>query len=118
MVLGQLFKCIGILASQVELRRGEVIMVDFESDVWVYKEAISKSIDYNNGTVTRARLTATIVSTGDYAVSFFMTANGTDWEQVDNGVEYVFINTGSDLRWKIGGSGAFKVTKLIINITH
>ena len=94
-------------------------MVIFESSAFVYKEAASSTIDYNNGTIIKATLTATEVSTGDYNLSYFMSADGgIHWESVTNGVEHTFTNTGTDLRYKITGTGAVRLTKIVINITH
>jgi hypothetical protein len=58
---------------------------------------MSKSIDYNNGLITQAKLTAT-ESSGSF--TYYLTADGTNWEEVTNGVIHTFTNTGTDLRWK------------------
>jgi hypothetical protein len=91
----------------------------YEGGIYVYKEAISTSIDYNNGTITQAKLTATISSTDVYLANFYLSANGgVNWEEVQNGVAYTFSNTGTDLRWKITGSGPFQITNLIVESYH
>jgi len=59
--------------------------------------AESLSIDYNNGTITKATLTATEES-GSF--TYKLTANGTNWEDVTSGTEHEFTNTGTDLRWR------------------
>jgi hypothetical protein len=93
--------------------------VSFDSEVYAYKEAISSTIDYNNGTITEAKLTATISATGEYVALFWLSANGgTNWEQVTNRVSHTFTNTGTDLRYKIGGSGPFDITHLEVEIIH
>jgi len=52
----------------------------------------------NQSTVKKATLNYT--GTGTFVLE--MSANGgTDWETVENGVEYTFTNTGSDLRIRI-----------------
>jgi hypothetical protein len=69
--------------------------------------AQSTSIDYNNGTITTAKMTVLAPAGGDY--EFYMSANGgANWELVSTdetainlGVIYNFTNTGTDLRWKI-----------------
>jgi len=66
--------------------------------------ALSKSLDYNNGVITSARLKATIAS-GSF--NFYLSADGgVNWESVTNNVAYPFVNTGSDLRWKITENAA------------
>lgn len=76
--------------------------------------AISKSIDFNNGTITTAKLTATeSVGTGIYE----MTADGTNYEVVTNGTAHTFSNTGTDLRWKASGSSV-TITKIEITDYH
>jgi len=78
----------------------------------------STSVDYNNGTITNATLTAT-----GYNANFtlYLSANGgTNWETTSNGVSHTFSHTGTDLRWKIvltsGSSGT--ITKVKISNYH
>ena len=79
--------------------------------------AQSTSIDYNNSTITSATLTAT-VSSGTF--TYQMTADGTNWETVTNGVAHTFTNTGIDLRWKIteNASGTGRITQIIVSNYH
>lgn len=60
--------------------------------------AQSLSIDFNNSTITSAKLTSTEVS-GDF--DYEMTADGTNWESVTSGIAHTFTNTGTDLRWRV-----------------
>ena len=82
---------------------------------WIYREAISGSIDYNNGTIIRAKMTVT--ATGDGTVRYWLTADGSNWEEVTSGVTHAFKNTGTDLRWKITGSGK-TITEIKIEGYH
>ena len=59
--------------------------------------AESESVDYNNGTVSSATLTATEVS-GSF--DYEMTADGSNWESVTSGTAHAFTDTGTDLRWR------------------
>ena len=59
--------------------------------------AQSKSIDFNNGTVTIATLDSTEVS-GSF--DYEMTANGSSWESVIVGAAHTFSSTGTDLKWR------------------
>jgi hypothetical protein len=89
-------------------------MTDFDPEILTLRTAQSLSIDYNNGTITTATLTAT-VSYGDY--TYYLTADGgSHWEQVTNGVAHTFTDTGTDLRWKITGSG--RITKIVVSAYH
>lgn len=61
----------------------------------------SLTVDSVTETITAATLTATQLLSGGTA-SYEMTANGgLNWEAVTSGVEHVFTNTGSDLRWRV-----------------
>jgi hypothetical protein len=91
-------------------------MASFYPIISSAKTAQSLSIDYNNGTITTATLTATITEGDDTSFSMYLSANGSNWEQVANGVAHTFTNTGTGLRWKIIGSG--KISKLVINNYH
>ena len=75
----------------------------------------SKSIDFNNGTITQATLTTTL--TGNALTELQMTADGTNWENVTSGVAHTFTNTGTDLKWKATGV-ATTITKLEIGSYH
>lgn len=78
-------------------------MTDFNPRMFITKIGQSKSIDFNNGTITKAKLTATFTGLGN--VNFYMAADGTNFEIVTSGTSHTFINTGTDLRWKVEGSG-------------
>jgi len=79
--------------------------------------AQSKPIDYNNGTITTAKLSATEVS-GSF--DYEMTADGTNWESVTSGIAHAFTNTGTDLRWRAtennGSTG--EISKIVIQDYH
>ena len=65
---------------------------------------LSSSIDFGNGTITTAKLTATETS-GTF--TYALTADGgSNWETVTSGIAHSFTNTGTDLRWKVTESGA------------
>jgi len=59
--------------------------------------AQSEPVDYNNGTITTATLTATEVS-GSF--DYEMTANGSDWESITSNTPHTFSDSGTDLRWR------------------
>lgn len=75
----------------------------------------SKSIDFNNGIITQAKLTSTHSGAGD--VTFYMSADGTNFESITNGNIHIFSNTGTDLRWKAEGS-EIVITKIKIEDYH
>lgn len=77
--------------------------------------AQSIPIDYNNGTITQAKLTVTEVS-GSFI--YYLTADGTNWEIVTNGTTHTFTNTGTDLRWKILGSTGAEISGVEITDYH
>jgi len=66
--------------------------------------AQSRSIAYNDGTVTKVLITAT-ASSGDTAnLTVTATADGTNWESITLGTEHSFSNTGTNLKFKIVAS--------------
>ena len=76
--------------------------------------AQSSTIDFNNGTITTAKLTATFTG-GTPTLS--MSADGSNFETVTSGVAHVFTNTGTDLRWKAEGEG-ITITEIKIGDYH
>ena len=70
-------------------------MTDFNPRFFIATIAQSKSIDFNNGTITRAKLTVTFTGNGD--ANFFMAADGTNFENVTIGTLHTFSTTGTDL---------------------
>jgi len=91
--------------------------VDYNVSFTAGQIAESLPIDYANGTVTKATMTVTKTS-GTF--TYQMTADGTNWETVTTGAEHTFVNTGTDLRWRVTESGASTgaITKVEIDITH
>jgi hypothetical protein len=80
------------------------------------KVAQSLSIDYNNGTITQAKLTS-IVSSGSF--NYYLTANGgTNWEAVSSGILHTFTYTGTDLRWKAITSDDGVLTQIKVEDYH
>jgi len=79
--------------------------------------AQSSSIDYNNGTITSAKLTSTEDS-GSF--DYEMTADGTNWESVTSGTSHTFSNTGTDLKWRAteNNSSTGEISKIIIQDYH
>lgn len=73
--------------------------VDFTSG----QIALSKSIDFNNGTITVATLNSTEVS-GSF--TYQMAADGSTFENVTPGTAHTFSVTGTDLRFKITENAA------------
>jgi len=65
--------------------------------------ALSKSVDFNNGTITTAILDSTEVS-GSF--DYELTADGTNWESVAPGTAHIFTNTGTDLKFRITENAA------------
>ncbi len=74
--------------------------------------AESNAIDFDNGTITQAKLTSTETS-GSF--DYEMTANGSDWEAVTSGTTHTFTDTGTDLRWRATENSA--TTGEISNMT-
>jgi len=94
-------------------------MTDFDGIAYISHTAESASIDYNNGTITQARMTITVSATDVYTIDMYLSADGgLNWETVVNGAIHLFNNTGTDLRWKITASGGFKITKIVIDKYH
>jgi len=66
--------------------------------------ALSKSIDFNNGTITVATLNSTEVS-GSF--TYELSADGgSNFESVTPGTAHTFTNTGTDLRFRITENAA------------
>ena len=65
--------------------------------------ALSKSIDFNNGTITAATLDSTEESGSFY---YEMAADGSTFESVTPGTAHTFSTTGTDLRFKITENAA------------
>ena len=81
------------------------------------QNALSLSIDYNNSTISQAKLTSTEVSGSfDYELS----ADGTNWESVTSGTLHEFTNTGTDLRWRAteNNSSTGEISKIIVEDYH
>ena len=68
---------------------------------------VSNKINANDSVtknITKATLTAAYNLNGLAVTNllFYLSADGgSNWEEVTSGVEYTFINAGSDLRWKV-----------------
>jgi hypothetical protein len=78
----------------------------------------STSIDYNNGTITAATLTATEVS-GSF--TYKMSADGgANYETVTSGVAHTFTNTGTDLCWRAVEDAAStgEISKIEVTAYH
>lgn len=74
--------------------------------------AQSTRIYQNGATVTEAILT----SDNSGTLSFWLTANGSDWESVTSGNKHTFTNTGEDLRWRGSASSAATLDLMTIEI--
>ncbi len=79
--------------------------------------AQSESIDYNNSTITTAKLTSTEAS-GSF--DYEMTADGSNWESVTSGTAKTFSNTGTDLRWRAteNAAGTGEISNILIESYH
>lgn len=81
--------------------------------------ATSSSIDYNDGVITKARLTATVNVTSGSNFNFFIAADGSTYQSVSNGTISNLIATGTDLRWKIAKlTGGGTVSNVTIDLYH
>lgn len=80
--------------------------------------ARSTSIDLDNGTITQATMTPTIVSGTTFTLE--LSANGgTNFETVTSGVRHFFTNTGTDLIWRATiGKGTGEISNILINDYH
>ncbi|KKM14915.1 hypothetical protein LCGC14_1701290, partial [marine sediment metagenome] len=87
--------------------------VDFTSG----QIALSKSIDFNNGTITAATLDSTEVS-GSF--TYEMAADGSTFESVTPGTAHTFSVTGTDLRFRITENVAStgEISQVTINNYH
>jgi len=90
--------------------------VTFQASAYGFKQCVSKSIALGEGTITSATMLVAVTSTGPYSANFYLSADGgANWEEVTPNVNHVFTNSGTDLRWKITGSGPFRVTKVTVD---
>lgn len=82
-------------------------------DMTAAEVAQSTSIAYNTGTLTSAmiivRLSAGSVS--DLAIQL-SADGGSHWETFTNGVSQAFVNSGTDLRFKLTASGNVTITAI------
>jgi len=77
----------------------------------------SSSVDYNNSTITKA--TATFTGSGAGTPTFYLSADGTNFEEVTSGTSHTFVNSGTDLRWKVlSTGGTYTLTKVEVNSYH
>ena len=78
---------------------------------------ISSSIDFNNGTVNNAL--ATFTGSGAGTPTFYLMADGTNWETVTSGTLKTFTNSGTDLRWKVlSTGGTYVLTEVEVKNYH
>lgn len=63
----------------------------------------SSSIEKGGNNITTA--TPTFTGSGAGTPTFFLSADGTNWEVVTNGIKIFFANTGNDLRFRVDSSG-------------
>ena len=78
---------------------------------------ISSSIDFNNGTVNNALPTFT--GSGAGTPTFYLMADGTNWETVTSGTLKTFTNSGTDLRWKVlSTGGTYVLTEVEVKNYH
>ena len=77
----------------------------------------SSSIDYNNSTVTSAL--ATFTGSGAGTPTFYLTADGTNFEEVTSGTSHTFVNSGTDLRFRVDSAGGtYTLTKVEVSGYH
>jgi hypothetical protein len=76
--------------------------------------AQSTTVEFNNGTIISAKLTATFTGNDP---TLYMAADGINFEEVTNETTHNFTNTGTDLRWKADGNGV-TITELKIEEFH
>jgi len=66
--------------------------------------------------------TYTPLSSSQYDINYYLSPNnGSDWEEVENGVYHVFQNKGTDLKWKVNGTelintSNFGITKVLVDV--
>jgi hypothetical protein len=62
----------------------------------------SKEIDsfVDNDFIKKATLNAVTFNPIGTVITYFMTVDGINWEEVTPGVEHEFVNEGNDLRWR------------------
>lgn len=76
--------------------------------------AQSNSIDYNNGTVSSAKMT---VTGGTSDCDYYLSANASDFEEITSASTHTFTNTGTSLKWAVVGYNA-TITRLIVEDHH
>lgn len=88
-------------------------LLEFDAD----ELAQSESIELNNGTITSATLSVTEES-GSF--DYYLTSDGTNWEQVTNGIPYNFTNQGQNLKFKIAenASSTGEISYIQVQINH
>ena len=88
-------------------------------------DVTSTAVSWGNSLqdITKATLTKTDDAPSGTSIDYFMSANGgSDWEAVTSGVEKVFSNPGTDLRWKAeisnpgGSAGWAEISNIDIEV--
>ncbi|MBK5114673.1 MAG: hypothetical protein JJE41_13705 [Candidatus Heimdallarchaeota archaeon] len=88
-----------------------IIIRHYESSADTYVAGVhlvqSKEIDsfVDNDIIKKATLNAVTFNPPGTAITYFMTVNGVNWEEVTPGVEHEFVNEGNDLRWRAAIDG-------------
>jgi hypothetical protein len=80
--------------------------------------AQSSSIDKDNETILTAKLTSTVAS-GSF--NYELSADGgSHWETVTNGIKHFFINTGTDLKFRVTENSAStgEISNILIDDYH
>jgi hypothetical protein len=83
-----------------------IIIRHYESSADTYiagsKIAQSKEVDtfVDDELIKKATLNAVTFNPPGTTITYFMTVDGVNWDEVTPGVEHEFVNEGNDLRWR------------------
>lgn len=83
--------------------------------------ATSHTIFTNSKTVSKATFNATETKWGSDVIKYYLSADGgASWEEVTLGIEHIFTNTGTDLKFRVIfiGNGANNTYSEDINISY
>jgi len=72
--------------------------------------AVSSSIAYNDGTISHATISLSILSGDEDDLAVELTSDGTNWESVTINTQHDFTDTGTDLRFKLTASSTVSIS--------
>ncbi|MDH5403020.1 MAG: hypothetical protein OEY49_11060 [Candidatus Heimdallarchaeota archaeon] len=107
-----------IVDYQRGLRVVEFASYERSSNFHPTSQAVSTTVyEELTGEITTARISPIYYTDKSSDISYYMTADGMNWELVNQGINHTFINTGQDLRWMAILYGNSTYSPIIYNIT-